>query len=38
MFHTTCNINNKVCSIIIDNKSYANIANITFVRKLNLNT
>jgi len=37
-FHTRCHINNKVCSIIIGSESYDNTANITFVRKLNLNT
>ena len=38
IFHTRCHINNKVCSMIIDSKSYANIPSTILVKKLNLNT
>ena len=38
IFHTRCHISNKVCSIIINSESYANITSVTLVRKLNLNT
>jgi hypothetical protein len=37
IFFTKCHISNKVCSIIIDNKSCASIAITTLVKKLNLN-
>jgi len=36
IFHTRCHIQNKVCSMIIDGGSCANIANTTLVRMLNL--
>ena len=38
IFHTRCHINNKVCSIIIDDGSCANMASTTLVEKLNLPT
>jgi len=37
ILYTRCHINNEVCSVIIDNESYVNIASITLVRKLILN-
>jgi hypothetical protein len=37
-FHTRCLINNKVCNMIIDNSSCTNIASVTLIRKLRLNT
>jgi UDP-N-acetylglucosamine:LPS N-acetylglucosamine transferase len=37
-FHTRCLINDKVCSMIIGSGNYANVASITLVRKLGLNT
>jgi hypothetical protein len=36
IFHTRCYIQNKVCSMIIDGGSCANVAYDTLVRKLNL--
>ena len=38
LFHIRCYIDNKICSMIIDNSSCINIASSTLVRKLNLNT
>jgi hypothetical protein len=38
IFHTICLINDKVCSMIIDNGSFTNVASVTLVRKLGLNT
>ena len=38
IFHTKCLINNKVCSMIIDSGSCTNVATITLVKKLGLNT
>ena len=38
IFHTRCLINNKICSMIIDSGSCTNIARVTLVRKLGLNT
>jgi hypothetical protein len=38
IFHTRCLINDKVCSMIIDSGSYTNVASVTLVRKLGLNT
>jgi len=38
IFHTRCLINDKVCSMIIDSGSCTNIASVTLVRKLGLNT
>jgi len=38
IFHTRCHINNKVCSMIINNENYVNVMNITLVKKLNMNT
>jgi len=35
IFHTRCHIQNKVCSMIIDGGSYANVASDTLVKKLN---
>ena len=37
-FHTRCLINNKVCNMIIDSSSCTNIASVTLIRKLRLNT
>ena len=37
IFHTRCHIQNKVCSMIIDGGSCANVASDTLVKKLNLN-
>jgi len=36
LFHTRCHIQNKVCSMIIDGGSCANVASDTLVKKLNL--
>jgi len=36
IFHTRCHIQNKVCSMIIDGGSFANVASDTLVKKLNL--
>lgn len=38
VFHTHCYIQNKMCSLPIDNGSCANITNTTLVSKLNLST
>jgi hypothetical protein len=38
IFHTRCLINDKVCSMIIDSGSCTNVASVTLVRKLELNT
>ena len=38
IFHTRCLINDKVCSMIIDSGSCTNVASVTLVRKLRLNT
>jgi len=38
IFHTRCLINDKVCSMIIDSGTCTNVANVTLVRKLGLNT
>jgi hypothetical protein len=38
IFHTRCHIQNKVCSMIIDGGSCANITSTTLVRMLNLST
>jgi hypothetical protein len=38
IFHTRCLINDKVCSMIIDSGSCTNVASVTLVRKLGLNT
>jgi hypothetical protein len=38
IFLTRCLINNKVCSMIIDSGSCTNVASVTLVRKLGLNT
>jgi hypothetical protein len=38
IFHTRCLINDKVCSIIIDSGRCTNVASVTLVRKLGLNT
>ena len=32
-----CHISNKICNMIIDSETYANIASIILFRKLNLN-
>jgi hypothetical protein len=37
IFHTRCHISNKVCNMIIDSESYANIPSTILVKKLNLN-
>ena len=36
IFHTQCHIQNKVCSMIIDGGSCANVASDTPMKKLNL--
>ena len=36
ILHTRCHIQNKVCSMIIDGGSCANVASDTLVKKLNL--
>jgi hypothetical protein len=36
IFHTRCHIQNKVCSMIIDGGSCANVDSDTLVKKLNL--
>jgi hypothetical protein len=36
IFHTRCHIQNKVCSMIIDGGSCANVSSDTLVKKLNL--
>jgi len=38
IFYTRCLINDKVCIMIIDSGSCTNIASVTLVRKLGLNT
>jgi len=38
IFHTRCHIQNKICIMIIDGGSCANIASTTLVRMLNLST
>jgi len=38
IFHTRCHINNKVCSMIINNENYVNVMSIILVKKLNMNT
>jgi hypothetical protein len=38
IFHTRFHIRNKICSIVIDVGSYANIAGTILLKKLNLNT
>jgi len=38
VFHTRCTIGGKVCSLIIDGKSCANVASKTMVDKLKLST
>jgi len=38
IFHTRCLINDKVCSMIVDSGSCTNVASVTLVRKLGLNT
>ena len=38
IFHTSCHVNNKVCSLIIDGRSGANVASALLVEKLQLPT
>jgi hypothetical protein len=38
IFHTRCLINDKVCSMIINSGCCTNVASVTLVRKLGLNT
>ena len=38
IFHTRCLINDKACSMIIDSGSCTNVARVTLVKKLGLNT
>jgi hypothetical protein len=38
IFHTQCQIRDKVCGMIIDNGSCTNVASITLVEKLDLTT
>jgi hypothetical protein len=37
IFHTRCHLNNKVCNMIINNESCANVSSATIVKKLSLN-
>ena len=36
IFHTCCHVNNKVCSLIIDDESCTNVTNALLVEKLQL--
>lgn len=36
IFYTRYHISNKICNMIIDGESYANVASITLMKKLNL--
>jgi len=36
MFHSRCTVQGKVCSLIIDGGSCANVASLTMLEKLNL--
>ena len=38
IFHTRCHVNNKVCSLIIDDGSCATVASALLVEKLQLPT
>jgi hypothetical protein len=38
IFHTRCQIRDKVCEMIIDNRSCTNVASTTLVEKLGLTT
>ena len=38
IFRTTCFIHDKTCNVIIDGRSYANVATSILVEKLNLST
>jgi hypothetical protein len=38
IFHTRCLFNDKVCNMIINSGSSTNVASVTLVRKLGLNT
>jgi hypothetical protein len=38
IFHMRCHVNNKVYNMSINDGCYANMANTTLVKKLNLNT
>ena len=38
IFHTRCHVQNKVCSLIINSGSYANVASVLLVEKLQLPT
>ena len=37
IFHTRCHTNNKICNMIVDSESCANIGSTILVRKLNPN-
>ena len=38
IFHTRCHVQNKVCSVIIDGRSYTNVASTTMGEKLRMPT
>ena len=38
IFYTRCTINSRVCSLIVDGRSCANVASITLVDKIQLKT
>jgi len=38
IFHSRCTVQGKVCSLIIDNGSYSNVASTTLIEKLSLQT
>jgi hypothetical protein len=38
ILYTICHISNEICSMIIDNRSCANVVSITLIKKLSPNT
>ena len=38
IFHSRCTVQGKVCSLIIDGGSYANVVSLSMIEKLNLQT
>jgi hypothetical protein len=38
ILYTRCHISNEICSMIIDNRSCANVVSITLIKKLSPNT
>lgn len=38
ILHTRCHVKDKVCTLIIDSRSYTNVANTLLVEKLDLHT